>query len=352
MNHFETMFRTKEEALIFYSAYGQIDRVRELLQDPTIHVNAWNSAGETALHHACCNCHHGIVELLLDHGADIEGPSLATNHTPLMIACKSGGFDTVELLLDYGANANAQCKISGNTPLHCVFLTQFPPNTIDKEIVEELLQYGADPNIKNYYGEIPLDYARKCGRTDIVHVFTEHREMKQRAEERRRRKEEQMASTTSQQQTNLSTTFMAQIEECIAKQVASMEHRIAINIDSKIASLEESISSQVQGLVEKISSLSEDKIDSKSSPFAEQDTKSTDSCETTRNDQVANVSSSLKMMALGTEKEVSSKMTSALVDNEDFIILDRKLEDLYDWDCEEEIWTMVGKYWFAEAKKN
>lgn len=70
-----------------------------------------------------------------------------SHHTPLMTAAIQGHYEITELLVNFGAEVNKQNK-NGNTAL--IFASQ---NKHDK-IVSFLIQCaGADPEIKNYYGE-------------------------------------------------------------------------------------------------------------------------------------------------------------------------------------------------------
>ena len=63
--------------------------------------------------------------------------------------------DIVQLLLDNGADPNSTNN-NNRTPLHsAVFIN---PN---KEFIELLLQYGANPNIEDIDGETPIDLVRK-----------------------------------------------------------------------------------------------------------------------------------------------------------------------------------------------
>ena len=73
-------------------------------------------------------------------------------HTVLYLAARSGYHDTTMTLLKEGALVNCQ-QVDGSTPLHgASFYGQ-------KEIVEMLLEYGADPRIKNRFGSTPVDEA-------------------------------------------------------------------------------------------------------------------------------------------------------------------------------------------------
>ena len=53
---------------------------------------------------AASNNHGGIVELLLQHGADIDHVDTTKGWTALMRAAKRGHVETVDVLVDYGAD--------------------------------------------------------------------------------------------------------------------------------------------------------------------------------------------------------------------------------------------------------
>ena len=69
----------------------------------------------TPLHEACRNGHPEVVELLIDHGADIEAKD-GVQRTPLIITAESENARVAEILIDCGADINAQA-IRGYTAL-------------------------------------------------------------------------------------------------------------------------------------------------------------------------------------------------------------------------------------------
>ena len=152
---------------------GNIEVVRTLLKDDTIDVN-W-SCGSVALYIACQDNHRDIAELLLDHGVDIELSSKNPTWTPLMSASHKGSLSTLQLLLNRGANVNHQ-DIHGDSALHVVSCES--GNEEEKvACVEELLNHGADLNIKNKFGKTPLYLAKNWGRTGIVDVLLKRKKM-------------------------------------------------------------------------------------------------------------------------------------------------------------------------------
>jgi len=65
--------------------------------------------GWTALHYSCYGGHVPVVRLLLDHGADLEAPTLNDfQDRPLHVACRKGAVSVVQELLTRGANIEAR----------------------------------------------------------------------------------------------------------------------------------------------------------------------------------------------------------------------------------------------------
>lgn len=62
--------------------------------------------------------------------------------------------EIVESLLEAGANPNLQTA-DGNTPLHLAVRENAP------QIIQILLAHGADPNIENRHGQKPVDLIKE-----------------------------------------------------------------------------------------------------------------------------------------------------------------------------------------------
>ncbi|KAH3768036.1 Neurofibromin 1 [Pelomyxa schiedti] len=159
----------------------------------------WSWAHEmTALHHACGGGKVACVKVLLSHGADCYMPD-DKGWSPLHIACSDNHEDIVELLLSQEhidlngvnedentplhylvrhptlarfipifktrqVNINARNSL-GETPLHMAVLKGHP------EVISQLLNSGADPNIKNKNPrgeESPYDWAVRMGNKEII----------------------------------------------------------------------------------------------------------------------------------------------------------------------------------------
>ncbi|KAI0128082.1 hypothetical protein F4776DRAFT_629161 [Hypoxylon sp. NC0597] len=107
-----------------------------------------------------------LVQLLIDHGADVNAQALLTvKRTPLQRAAEIGSLSIVRLLLDHGAEVNAKpATRGGGTAL------QFAATSGICTIAAELLAWGASlyalPSKIN--GKWPLEGAAEKGRLDMI----------------------------------------------------------------------------------------------------------------------------------------------------------------------------------------
>ena len=119
-------------------------------------VNALMPEGKSPLAHIAIWGNTDVAQVLLNHGADPNG-SAKREAFPLGIAAQNGHDEMVRLLLAKGADVNAQDQW-GQTALHRAV---GPDVARRSNVIETLVDHGADPRITNHDGETPLaDYAR------------------------------------------------------------------------------------------------------------------------------------------------------------------------------------------------
>ena len=132
--------------------------------------NAENRRGATALHYACDarpkagqmrnpSKQRSVIERLLDAGSDIEHKDKA-GAAPLHRAVRARSPQAVRCLLERGARVDARHARQRTTPLHLATQSTGASGTKgasaeQQEIVELLLQYGANPRERDANGHLP-----------------------------------------------------------------------------------------------------------------------------------------------------------------------------------------------------
>ena len=105
------------------------------------------------------------AEILLKGGALVNEKN-NEGKTPFHYAGDSVNQGLIHLLFSYDVDLNAQDN-EGKTPLHYAVVRG--PRFID--IIEELVEKGADFKIKDKQGKTPLDIASEAGHKEIVELF-------------------------------------------------------------------------------------------------------------------------------------------------------------------------------------
>ncbi|KAK3773373.1 hypothetical protein RRG08_023251 [Elysia crispata] len=171
-------------------------RICRLLVEHQARIDAVNSEHATALHRAAALNKVDALKFLVERGAAINRRDI-DNYTPLLLAATYGNTEAVELLLQKGADFSVQDKHDktaiflaaeenkievlkkllskprvkqlinesdcyDNSPLHIAAKQGY------LEILQCLLENGADLDDKNEEEETPLHLAAKHGRTNIV----------------------------------------------------------------------------------------------------------------------------------------------------------------------------------------
>jgi ankyrin repeat protein len=123
-------------------------------------IDQGGHAGENSLLKSLWNveahpldCSHATIGYLLQAGADSNQRD-SKGMTVLMVAADRADTETVRLLLQYKADVNIQAGPYRWTALHVACrrsLADRKPSTL--EIVKDLLKAGADPNVKDAYGQ-------------------------------------------------------------------------------------------------------------------------------------------------------------------------------------------------------
>ena len=155
--------QSDETALIAAASRGDMDVVRALLQGGA-DVKASVRGGYTALLLALVNKHDEVADVLVAQPNFDLNARGSDGVTVLMIYIWRQREDVVNKLLQRGADVTLQ-EHDGDTALHAA------ASTGNINILQMLLAKGADPNVKNKLGGTPLMWAAVYGYQDAVHLL-------------------------------------------------------------------------------------------------------------------------------------------------------------------------------------
>jgi len=158
INATDNLGKTPLHYSVNQNEYGRANNVLSVLllqagADPM----AVDSQGNTPLHLVQLHKESApTVEALIRHGADINAKRASDGRTMLHTAVESiHGLD-LEVVKPHVKDWNVTDD-KGDTPLHIILSKSYDP----EKVLGDLLQAGADPNVRNLDGEVPLHVARE-----------------------------------------------------------------------------------------------------------------------------------------------------------------------------------------------
>ena len=129
---------------------GDLSKLRFLILDRGLHVDAEDNYAMTLLQVASRHGHLEIVKFLIDNGAAVNAVEI-DSRSALHFATIRGHLSIVRFLLENKADVNLRKRL-GLTPLHVVM--QYSKQT---DLVQVLLDHGADIEAPDDRGDTPLD---------------------------------------------------------------------------------------------------------------------------------------------------------------------------------------------------
>jgi uncharacterized protein len=129
-------------------------------------VNAQDEEGRTALIQATIYNNVEAVQILIEHGANVNTRDFFGGNAALHFAAKNYSIELLQLLLKNKAEIDIK-DINGYTPLSKAVL-----NSSGKgQAIQLLLLHGADRNSKNNQDVSPLELANSITDYNIVQFF-------------------------------------------------------------------------------------------------------------------------------------------------------------------------------------
>jgi ankyrin repeat protein len=144
---------------------GAKERALQLIGANPELVKAYSNDGWTPLHLACFFGQPGMVEALIERGADVRARATnPTQNTPLHAAAAGRSKEAVRALLEHGADVNARQE-GGWTALHAA------SQNGDVEMVRLLIAGGADVKMRADNQQNSMDLALTKGHQAVVEVL-------------------------------------------------------------------------------------------------------------------------------------------------------------------------------------
>jgi ankyrin repeat protein len=127
-------------------------------------IDAVDNQDCTPLHRAALAGRVRMVEFLLANGADVDA-DYGLEWTPLHCAALKGHRLVAEVLLAHHAKMDAEHSMCGWTPLHYTAMSDY------RSVAELLLDAGANVNAESFSGETPLGLAERSGHGGMAELL-------------------------------------------------------------------------------------------------------------------------------------------------------------------------------------
>ena len=181
------LFHRRADELSKPSGQAHVGMIAFLL-DHGANLNQADRSGRTPLHWATIAGNREGIELLLAHGAEVNSIGPHLGWTPLQEAAAFGNKEAIQTLLAHGAEVNTLPE-GDYSSLHAAVgdhFNEFVINRVlagflsrrrepDPEIIRLLIQHGAKVNPETKYSDLtPLHMAAWLGYQNLVDVLLEH----------------------------------------------------------------------------------------------------------------------------------------------------------------------------------
>ena len=163
--------RELDQQLILAAKANDLPLVDRLIEAGG-NVNAKDSILDSAFLYAGAEAFNEVLELTLAHGADVA----STNRyggTALIPASEHGHVETVRILIAAGVPVNHVNNLGWTAMQEAVLLNDGGPR--QQDVVRQLLDAGADPDIRDPEGRTVLENAQRLGFVQVAEIISAHR---------------------------------------------------------------------------------------------------------------------------------------------------------------------------------
>jgi ankyrin repeat protein len=145
---------------------GNVPITRLLLERGATPVRLGNVGWSPLQQAALFNGNTEVIGLLLDAGADVN-EATSTGATPVSIAAGAGNLAELELLLARGGDVKGFAR-PGCRPRHPPLVSAVRGGTGSPQLLQRLIDAGADVDAADDEGVTPVIAAAAFGRTDLI----------------------------------------------------------------------------------------------------------------------------------------------------------------------------------------
>ena len=135
---------------LWLAAVSNNSEVVECLINLGADIDAQSDTGFTPVFYAYFRGNSDVVKCLVTHGANVQKPN-EYGVTCLMVAASSWCEEFCQIFIKNGAEINAQGKFPELTALHVAIIGNTNPD--EEDIVQLLIDHGADPYLTNAQGD-------------------------------------------------------------------------------------------------------------------------------------------------------------------------------------------------------
>jgi ankyrin repeat protein len=166
-----TVIKLSQDRVLFRTiGTGDYEAARRLLAEDA-NVNAADIYGDSLLAYAVMQGDSSLVRLLIDLGANINSRN-NFDITPFVLACMEDNVELLRIFINKGIDINQTFSYGRARHMTPLMMASQLGNF---DVVLELIQSGADANLKDSAGKTAYDYAVKNNQSAMAVLLLNYR---------------------------------------------------------------------------------------------------------------------------------------------------------------------------------